>query len=333
MSLRLCLVGCGAIGRIHAEILRAEGVTLQTVVGREAESTAPFATELGFQRSTTDLNEALDDACDVVVIASPNDQHYPQARQALLAGKHVLVEIPLAMSYAEGVDLVALAQQQNRLLMVAHSERFIPSLAAIQHRVATGALRIHHLIGREMCLRRVNTGWTGRQRSWTDSLLWHFGGHVVDFSLWILGADRAEIVAQVARPDIRTGVPMDIDILLRTPADQLASISLSFHSHFDAHEYLIIGEEESIQFDRGRLIGPEGLRDDTAAAGLDYYRLSWEAQDREFLAAVREGRPSSMDGAAALPALAVLQEIEDRFMGRRHGELVGIGRSDGEQGR
>jgi hypothetical protein len=106
---------------------------------------------------------------------------------------------------------------------------------------------------------------------------------------------------------------MDIDLLLQTPSQQLVSLSLSFHSHFDVHEYLLIGEEETLHFDRGRLTGSAGLRDDPSQRGLDYYRLSWEAQNREFLASLREGRPPSMDGAAALPALAVLQQIEDRL--------------------
>ncbi len=314
MPASLCLVGNGAIARIHAEIFRAEGIALRTVVGRDADSTARFAAELQFAQHATDLRLALDDPeISVVVIASPNSLHYEHARLALSAGKDVLVEIPLAMSLAQGVDLVELARVKKRTLMVAHSERFIPSLAALRERVVRGELHLHHLVGREMCLRRQNVGWTGRERSWTDSLLWHFGCHVVDFSLWMLGAERVEVLSQVARADPRTGVPMDLDLLMITPRNQLASISLSFHSHFDVHEYLLIGEEETFQFDRGRLTSSVGLVDDPSLDGLDYYRLSWEAQNREFLAAIREGRPPTMDGAAALPALAVLQQIEDRL--------------------
>jgi 2-hydroxy-4-carboxymuconate semialdehyde hemiacetal dehydrogenase len=198
--------------------------------------------------------------------------------------------------------------------MVCHSQRFIPSLAAERRRVAEGALRVHHLMGRHGVLRRDNVGWTGRRRSWTDDLLWHHGGHLVDFSLWFLGAERAEVLGQVARPDPRTGIPQDLDLLLKTPADQLVCLSLSYNTHLDLDEYLIVGEEDSLRFDHGRLTGPEGVRDDPSARGADHNRLSWEAQDREFLAALREGRPASPSGAEVLPALAILQQVEDRWM-------------------
>ena len=315
MSLRLCMIGYGAIARVHAEIMKAEGVVLHTVVGRLPEETARFAEEFGFRHHTTDLDDALaQDDVDAVIVASPNALHYDQARRALLAGKHVLVEIPLAMSYAEGAELVDLAERQQRLLTVAHSQRFIPSLAALRRRVAEGTLRVYHVMGRFGIFRRENVGWTGRRRSWTDNLLWHHGCHLVDFSLWFLGVERVAVHGQVARPDPRTGIPMDLDLQLRTPADQLVALSLSYHAHLRLHDYLFVGEEETFFFDRGVLVGPGGVVDDTRARGEDYDRLSWEAQDREFLAALREGRPPAVSGRDALPALAVLQEVQDRFV-------------------
>jgi 2-hydroxy-4-carboxymuconate semialdehyde hemiacetal dehydrogenase len=311
----ICLVGYGAIARVHAEIFRKEGATLHTVVGRVAEATRRFAAEFGFKHSTTDLGSALGQRdVDAAVIASPSALHFAQARQALLAGKHALVEIPLAMSHAEGTALVELAQRQGRVLMVAQSQRFIPSLKALRDRVSTSLLRVYHLMSRSCILRRENVGWTGRQRTWTDDLLWHHGGHVVDFGLWFLGASRAEVCAQIAPPDPRTGIPMDLDILLRTPAQQLIALSLSYHSHLAFHDYVIVGEEESLHFDRGKLFGPEGPRDASGDADKNYEWPAWEGQDREFLAAVRGGRPPEANGADVLPALAVLQEIQDRFM-------------------
>lgn len=317
MSVRVCIVGYGSIARVHAEILQAEGALLHTVVGRVPEETARFAAEFGFRHNTTDLNAALAQReVDAVVVASPSSLHYDQARQALEAGKHVLVEIPLAMSHAEGADLVEAARRQERLLMVAHSQRFIPSLAALRERVAAGSLRVYHLMGRFGTFRRENVGWTGRRRSWTDSLLWHHGCHLVDFALWLLDAREVEVAGQVAHPDPRTDIPMDLDLLLRTPAGQLIALSLSYHTHLPLTDYLIVGEEESLHFDRGRLVGPDGVRDDPGARGLDYMQPAWEAQGREFLAALQEGRAPSVSGADALPALAVLQKIQDRFTPR-----------------
>lgn len=315
MPARLCFVGYGAIARYHAEIMGAAGAVLHALVGRAPEETAHFAAEFGFLKHTLDLDAALaQPEVDAVVIASPSAAHYQHTRRALLAGKDVLCELPLAMSYAEGSQLVELAKGQGRLLMVAHSLRFVQTLAALRQRLAEGSLHLYHVVARSNLLRRENVGWTGRRRSWTDNLLWHHGCHVVDLSLWLLGADRVEVAAQVARPHPRLGIPMDMDLSLRTPADQLVAISLSYNDHLNFGDFLFLGEEESLYYSRGRLVGPEGVRDDPSARGLNSQRLSWEAQDREFLAALRERRQPAVSGADVLPALAVLQEVQDRFM-------------------
>src|SRR5581483_3158052 len=108
---------------------------------------------------TTDLDAALaNDDVNAVVITSPNAVHYEQAKRSLLAGKDTLVEIPLAMSYAEAAELVGLAQQQRRILMVAHSQRFVPSLIGVRAKVMAGELQVYHLIGRMGILRRRNMG-------------------------------------------------------------------------------------------------------------------------------------------------------------------------------
>ena len=315
MPIKLCFVGYGAIAQVHARMFGEEGATLDAVVGRLPQEIERFAAEYGFTYHTTDLQAALArPEIDAVVIASPSELHYEQARQALLAGKHALVEIPLAMSYAEGAELVELARRQGRKLMVAHSQRFNPVLAGLKQRVASGSLHLYHLVCRYGFLRRENVGWTGRRRSWTDNVLWHHGCHVVDYSLWLLAATRVDVLGQAGPRYPDTGTVMDVDILMRTPAGQLASLSLSYHNRLKADEYLLIGEEETVFYQQGKLYGPEGLREDPAALGHDLSDVAWRAQDREFLAALREDREPTVSGADALPALEVLQQVQDRYM-------------------
>ncbi len=316
MSLGFCFVGAGAIAGVHAEILAAEGAVLDSVVGRLPQPTAEFAARYGFRHHTTDLDAALArEGVDAVLIASPSELHYAQTARALAAGKHVLSEIPLAMSHAEGARLVADAHDRDLRLMVCHTQRFIPALAAARRRVAEGEFHVHHLIGRFGVFRRENVGWTGRRRSWSDNLLWHHGCHLVDFSLWFVGADEVTVMGQVAPPDAHTGIPQDLDVILRTPSNQLISLSLSYNTHLAMDEYVIVGAEESLHFRRGQQIEPGGS--DAGPVEADQYQLGWESHDREFLAAVAEHRAPECSGAEALPALAVLQEVQDRFVPAR----------------
>src|SRR5439155_1795908 len=153
-------------------------------VGRRPEATEAFAREWGFEHRTLSLEEALGrPGLDAVVICSPSEQHAGQAEKALAAGKHALVEIPLAMSLADAERVTALAERSGLRLMVAHTERFFPALHELRRQIEAGELHPHHLDCRWFFLRRSNVNWEGRRRSWTDNLLWHHACHVVDPAL------------------------------------------------------------------------------------------------------------------------------------------------------
>src|SRR5579885_1808722 len=142
----ICLVGYGSIARAHVQALAGEPVTLHTVMGRLAEPTAAFAAEFGFRRHTTDLDEALaDPAIDAVLITSPTDLHAQQTEKALRAGKHALVEIPLATTLADVDALSALARENRRCLMVCHTQRYYPPLVEARRWVAENRLHVYHL--------------------------------------------------------------------------------------------------------------------------------------------------------------------------------------------
>jgi 2-hydroxy-4-carboxymuconate semialdehyde hemiacetal dehydrogenase len=312
---KICLVGYGSIARAHLQALASEPVTLHTVMGRLAEPTAAFAAEFGFERHTTDLAEALaEPAIDAVLITSPSELHAAQTAQALRAGKHVLVEIPLATTLAEADALARLAQETGRCLMVCHTQRYYSALSEARRWVAEGRLHVHHLSVRYGFLRRENVNWQGRRRSWTDNLLWHHGCHAVDTSLWLLGAREVTVASQVALPSRHLHIPLDLDILMRTPDDQLIAVSMSYNTKLAYNEYLLIGEETTLLVSNSRLVSPEGVLLEAPTQpdpGVNPIR----AQDREFLAAVRERREPTISAAAVRPAMQVLQRVQDDYDG------------------
>lgn len=310
-ELTLSFVGYGSIAAAHARALRElGGVRLDTVVGRRPEAIEAFAREWGFERWTLSLDEALArPGVDAVVICSPSDQHAEQAERALAAGKHVLVEIPIAVSLADAERVVAFAERTGRRLMVAHTQRFFPALIELRRQIAAGELHPHHLDCRWFFLRRENVNWEGRRRSWTDNLLWHHACHVVDAALWLLGQTGPEAnrpvraLGQAGPPHAELGIPLDLDLLLRV-GDLPVNIAMSYNSPWPMHDYLVIGEEATVRFENGRLIGKEGEL--FVPEGAHPIR----EQDREFLAAVREGREPSVSGPSLLPAMRALQAVQ-----------------------
>jgi 2-hydroxy-4-carboxymuconate semialdehyde hemiacetal dehydrogenase len=160
-----------------------------------------------------------------------------------------------------------------------------------------------------MFQRRANVNWMGRQRSWTDNLLWHHGCHAVDAALWLLGASAAEVAAQVALPSGNLHVPMDLGIVLRTPSDQIVTVAMSYNTHLSLHDYLIIGQENTFLFDNGALRDTSG--EVLAWHGRDNTAEAIDRQNAEFLAAVREQRDPTISARSVRPAMAALQAAQD----------------------
>lgn len=325
--MNIATLGYGSIARSHVRAIQALAATPEWVdlrfygvMGRLADATADFAREFGATVATDNLDELLaDPALDAVIICSPSGAHAAQAERALRADKHVLCEIPLALSLAEADRLGALADEVDRRLMVCHTQRYYPALVEARRRIATGELHPHAIISRYMFGRRENINWQGRQRSWTDNLLWHHGCHAVDAALWLLGcADRdevVEVVAEVALPGGNLGIPMDLTVAMRTARDQLATVAMSYNIAFPVHDYLIIGEETTILFDDGVLRDKDQILVDKAER--EGVNAPIPQQDADFFAAIRDHREPAISARSIRPTMAALQAAQDSLDARR----------------
>lgn len=332
--MNIVLVGYGSIAREHVRAIahlrdapRGVDLRLYGVMGRDLEATGAFAREFGMVVATTKLDEVLDDPkVDAVVITSPTELHAGQTERALRAGKHVLCEIPLATSLAETDKLIQVAHEADRRLMVCHTQRYYSGLVEVRRRVTEGELHVHALSSRHIRLRRQNVNWVGRRRSWTDNLLWHHGCHSVDTMLWLLGATEVEVSAQVALPGGNLDIPMDLTIVMRTPRDQIGTVVMSYNSHFDLHDYLVIGEETSLLWEADQLRAPDRV---LVPGSPSFQADAITRQDAEFLSAVREQREPALSASTVRPAMAALQAAQDTLDARlrafgpsaRHPEL------------
>jgi 2-hydroxy-4-carboxymuconate semialdehyde hemiacetal dehydrogenase len=317
MSKNVVLLGYGSIAQVHARTVlqlqqspRYDDLKLYGVMGRDLEATRAFAAEFGMNVATTDLDEVLGDPqVDVVIICSPTDVHTEQAERALRAGKHVLCEIPLATSLSETDRLIRAIEETGRQFMVCHTQRYYEGLWEARRMVAAGEFHPHALAARHIRLRRENVNWMGRRRTWNDNLLWHHGCHSVDTALWLLGATEVEVTAQVALPGGNLDVPMDLTIVMRTPRDQIATIVMSYNSHFPLHDYLVMGEETSVLWEEDELRSPDRVL--AGHRGGDALDRAVFRQDEEFFAAIDEGRKPAISAQAARPAMAALQAVQD----------------------
>src|SRR5439155_3600576 len=108
---------------------------------------------------------------DAVVVASPNNVHTEQTIATLEGGKHVLCEVPLATSASDAEKVAETSARADVVAMVCQTQRFWAPVAHLRELVETGRLHVSHVIHLTALLRRENIGWTGRRRSWVDSVL------------------------------------------------------------------------------------------------------------------------------------------------------------------
>jgi len=323
--LRLAIMGYGQIASSHTRIMSREGHALRWLIGRMPEKTAAFAQEHGFACHSTNLEDALSDAqVDAVILCTPSEQHAHQTERCLRAGKHVLVEIPLAMTFAEGERLAQLARQTGRTVMVAHTHRYGGAIQRAKQRIDAGELTLHNVVARYMFLRRENVGANGYVRSWTDNLLWHHGQHATDMVLWLLGVEKpgeVEATSLLALPDQLLDAPLDLSLAIRTPRDQLATVSMSYNAHVSLYDYVLIGREDTLIVENGVLRNKGGVLYDPTEDQSEG-RNSGLLQNREFVAAIREGRQPAISADSVLPALHVLQQAQDAYDAWRQGKCA-----------
>lgn len=331
MTINLAILGYGSIAEEHMRamklIMDAPGgadLHFHGVMGRDQDSAREFARKHGISLATTQLEELLTDpGVDAVVVTSPTDLHAEQSELALRAGKHVLCEIPLATSLEETDRLIRVAEETGKRLMVCHTQRYYAGMIEAHRMVADGRLHIHQISCRYVRLRRENVSWMGRRRSWTDNLLWHHGCHCVDAMLWLAGTTEARVTAEVTLPSSPLGIPMDLTIVMRTPRDQIASVVMSYNSRITIHDYLIMGQEISLLWEKDTLRSPEGesIFGDPASAQLE----AIVRQDTDFFAAILQDREPSISAKVVRPAMAILQSVQD-ILDARMRELGGDAR-------
>jgi 2-hydroxy-4-carboxymuconate semialdehyde hemiacetal dehydrogenase len=308
---KVVLAGAGAIGRKHAAALsRIDGVELVSVVGRIEPDTRDFATEFDIPHWTLDLGESLDrPGVEAVILATPTELHATETISSLAAGKHTLVEIPMADSLADSEAIVAAQEASGLVAMVCHTRRFNPSHQWIHSQIGSGDLAIQHFVAQTFFFRRENTNALGKPRSWTDHLLWHHACHTVDLFQYQTGEIADRVWAQQGPIHPELGIAMDMTIGLGTPSGALCTLALSFNNEGPFGSWFrYIGDTGTYVARYDDLETGNGEAIDVSEGHVSMDGI--ELQDREFFDAIDEGREPNASVAQALTTMETLDRLE-----------------------
>jgi 2-hydroxy-4-carboxymuconate semialdehyde hemiacetal dehydrogenase len=311
--MRIALAGAGAFGEKHLDGLKLiDGVEIVSIVSRTAEQAAAVAAKYGARHSSTELEDALArDDVDAVILCTPTQMHAAQAIACMDAGKHVQVEIPLADSWADAEAVLNKQQETGLVCMVGHTRRFNPSHQYVHNQIVAGEFNIQQMDVQTYFFRRKNMNAKGEARSWTDHLLWHHAAHTVDLFAWQAGPIvQANAIEGPRHPEL--GIAMDMSIQLKAASGAICTLSLSFNNDGPLGTFFrYIGDTNTYIARYDDLVtGKEEVID---VSNVDVSMNGIELQDREFIAAIREGREPNSSVAQVLPCYKVLHDLEQQF--------------------
>jgi len=307
--MRVCVVGEGAFGQKHLDALkRIPEVEIASLVGGDRHAAAEVAKQWDIPHYTGDLGEGIKRA-DAVILTSPTRMHFRQGEEVMRAGKHVLIEIPIADSVQDSERLVEIANETGVTAMAGHVRRFNPSHQWVHNRVKKGKLKLLQIDVQTYFFRRTNINAAGKPRSWTDHLLWHHAAHTVDLFQYQVGEVISDCYAMQGpiHPDL--GIALDLGIVMKVPSGAICTLSLSFNNDGPLGSFFrYICDKGTYKAYYDDLL--DGNDNPIDLTKVDVSMDGVEIEDREFIAAIQEKREPNSSLMQALPAMRVLGRLE-----------------------
>jgi 2-hydroxy-4-carboxymuconate semialdehyde hemiacetal dehydrogenase len=312
--MKICMAGQGAFGIKHLEAIgNIPGIEVVTLAGGSADSTQEVAQKFKIPHWSLDLGECLArPGVEAVILTTPTQMHAAQSIQCLRAGKHVMVEIPMADSLKDSEAIVKAQQETGLVAMAGHTRRFNPSHQWVHKKIAAGELKVLQMDVQTYFFRRTNMNALGKPRSWTDHLLWHHACHTVDLFQYQTGQTASHVQALQGPIHPTLGIAMDMSIGLKVPSGAICTLSLSFNNDGP------LGTFFRYICDNGTYVCRyddlfDGKNNQIDVSKVDVSMNGIELQDREFFAAIQQKREPNASVQQCLSAMRTLDRLDQRL--------------------
>ena len=313
-AIKVALAGAGAFGIKHLDgIQNIAGVEVVSLISRELEKTRAVAARYGIGHVSTDLADSLAlPEVDAVILCTPTQMHASQTLACLKAGKHVQVEIPLCDVLADGEEVARVARASGLVAMCGHTRRFNPSHQWLHNRISAGEFNIQQMDVQTYFFRRSNLNALGQARSWTDHLLWHHAAHTVDLFAYQCGSPVVQANAVQGPIHPALGIAMDMSIQLKAANGAICTLSLSFNNDGPLGTFFrYIGDSGTYLARYDDLFNGKDEKIDVSQVAVSMNGI--ELQDREFFAAIQEGRQPNSSVDQVMGCYRVLHQLEQQL--------------------
>jgi predicted dehydrogenase len=265
--------------------------------------------------TTNNFDALLAAPIGAVVIATPAPTHYKLAREALLAGKHVFVEKPITLEVTHAEELIRLAEEHRRVLMVGHLLEYHPAVERLQQMIHAGELGALRYIYSQ----RLNLGVVRRD----ENVMWSLAPHDISVLLMLLGGRPVEVSAHGVAY-LQPGVEDVVFLTVRFDNDQLGHVHVSWLDPHKTRRFTVVGARKMAVFDD--MTATEKLRIYDQGVVPEYtsygealtlrfgdvhipridMREPLKLECQHFVDCAREGRQPRSDGHDGLRVLRVL---------------------------
>jgi len=321
--MRLAIVGAGAWGVNHVRAFARQKAAQVAWVCDPSEAALAKALPLApGAKGTQSIEDVLADASvDAVVLATPAVTHASLARAAIAAGKHVLVEKPLALSAGDAQAVVADAARAGKTLMIGHLMLYHPVMDRLARMIAAGELGDLHYV----YALRVNLGRIRRD----ENAMWSLAPHDISMILHLLDDEPATVTAR-GGAYLQKNIPDVAFVNLRFPSGVLAQIQLSWLDPRKERRLTLVGSRKMVEFDDVHAVEKLRIYDkgyDRPPAFTEYAEYlsirngdihipqvpmvePLEVQSRHFLDCIATGKRPISDGPSALRVVKVLEAAQ-----------------------
>jgi len=311
------IIGCGNIARAHVQALQQiPQVRLVAAMDVVEERAQRLAEQFGARYATTDWERVFGDPeVDAVLVALPHALRVEPIVAAARAGKHILVEKPMAPSLAEADAMLAAARQHGVTLMVGQVLRFRAAYRKAKECLQQGRIGTptHFLRRRLFYSRKPPVSWATDPAMAKGWLLYGYGSHEFDIVLWLDGSEVTQLYAEGRRTTDLWGDEDEVTALFSLASGAAAAVLLSMNSHSSAWDQIIIGTEGSLYLTNERVVlnGSEVLEAPMDPSGG--FVPEWQ----EFVAALLEGRLPEASGEDVRRTMVALEMAKRSLRERR----------------
>ena len=310
--MKICVAGQGAFGIKHIEAVRnIPGIEVVTLAGGSKDSTEEVAQKFNIPHWSLDLAECLaQPGVEAAILATP-DADARQAGDAVHARRQARDDRDSdgGLGGRRRDDRARSQKETGLVAMAGHTRRFNPSHQWVHKKIVAGELKVLQMDVQTYFFRRTNMNALGKPRSWTDHLLWHHACHTVDLFAYQTGQSVSQSYALQGPSHPELKIAMDMSIGMKVPSGAICTLSLSFNNDGP------LGTFFRYICDNGTYIARydelvDGKNNPIDVSKVDVSMNGIELQDREFFAAIKEGREPNASVAQALPAMQTLGKLE-----------------------